>query len=99
MFLKAVCDGEDCLVNTDYIMEVYDLNEPEVRAYTIDSDYAYYIKQEDWKLFTLTGPDDSEVIWTYEPIIESTPVVNKTTAEWVGTDAMTDYLTTTRKIK
>ena len=69
MFLKAICDSEECLVNTDYIMEVYDLDKLEIRAYTIDSDYAYYIKQEDWELFTSIEPEEKEIVWTYEPII------------------------------
>ena len=27
MFLKAICDDEPCMVNTDFIIEVYDLEE------------------------------------------------------------------------
>ena len=51
MFLKAMCDNESCLVNTDYVMEVYDLDHKEVRAYTIDSQYPYYILKSEWERF------------------------------------------------
>lgn len=51
MFLKAVCDCEPCLVNTDYIMEVYDLNKEKVKAYTIEDKYPYYIKRDEWNRF------------------------------------------------
>ena len=51
MFLKAMCDNEPCLVNTDYVMEVYDLDYKEVRAYTIDNQYPYYIPKSEWERF------------------------------------------------
>ena len=51
MFLKAICDNEPCLVNTDYVMEVYDLDHEDVRAYTIDNQYPYYIPRSEWERF------------------------------------------------
>lgn len=51
MFLPAICDKEECLVNVDFIVEVYDLNKPKVKAYTMDSEYPFYIDNEvfnDW---------------------------------------------------
>lgn len=59
MFIKAICDGNDCLVNTDYIIEVYDLDKPRVRAYTMDMNYPYMILRSDWEEFMdATGEGD-----------------------------------------
>lgn len=49
MFIKAICDGNECLLNTDYIIEVYDLDQPRVRAYTMDMNYPYMILSSDWE--------------------------------------------------
>ena len=51
MFLKAICDDEPCMVNTDFIIEVYDLGEIRVRAYTMDINYPYMILRSDWEDF------------------------------------------------
>lgn len=51
MFLKAICDDEPCMVNTDFIIEVYDLDELRVRAYTMDMNYPYMILRSDWEDF------------------------------------------------
>lgn len=53
MILKAKYDNHDCYINSDYIMDVFDLDKPEVKAYCIDFDRgAYLIKQDEflrWK--------------------------------------------------
>lgn len=48
MFLPATCDKEPCLVNMDFIVEIYDMDKPYVKAYTMDSDFPYYISKEDF---------------------------------------------------
>ena len=61
-FLMAICDKEQCLVNTDFIIEVYDLYEDTVRAYTMDSDYPYYIEAKEWEHFLEAERRDDERI-------------------------------------
>ena len=51
MFIEAVCDGNKCLVNTDYIIEVYDLDKGKVRAFTMDINYPYYIEKNVWEKY------------------------------------------------
>ena len=53
MFIKAVCDEHECLVNTDYIIEVYDLNKSQVRAYTMEMNYPYFIDSDVWNKFLI----------------------------------------------
>ena len=54
MFLPATCDKEPCLVNMDFIVEIYDMDKPYVKAYTMESDFPYYIAKEDFDTFFTT---------------------------------------------
>ena len=54
MFLPATCDRQSCLVNMDFIVEIYDIDKPYVKAYTMDSDFPYYIAKEDFDTFFTT---------------------------------------------
>lgn len=77
MFLKATCDNEPCLVNTDYVMEVYDLDNKEVRAYTIDNKYPYYIPRSEWEKFMAEQSQINTAENTNE--IQSKPTATKST--------------------
>jgi len=46
MWVPATCDDKQCIVNTDYLVEVYDLDCDEVVAYAIDSEFPYLIPQD-----------------------------------------------------
>lgn len=48
MFVPAVCDKEKCLVNVDFIVEIYDMDKSRVKAYTMDSEFPFYIDKEDF---------------------------------------------------
>lgn len=49
MFVPATCDNEKCLVNVDFIVEIYDIDKPRVKAYTMDSgEFPFYIDKEDF---------------------------------------------------
>lgn len=51
MFIKAICDDRECVVNTDYIIEVYNLDKPKVEAYTMEMNYPYFIEKTEWEDF------------------------------------------------
>lgn len=42
MLLKATYDGHDCYINSDYIVDVFDIDKPEVKVYTIDLERGTY---------------------------------------------------------
>ena len=74
MFLPAICDSEKCLVNTDFIVEIYDLDKSEVRAYAMDSDYPYFISKQYFDAFlthylesTILVDDILQVAWETIP--------------------------------
>ena len=50
MFIEATYDGEKCLLNTDYIVDIFDADSFSPKVFVLDVDrLPYRIKQEDLK--------------------------------------------------
>jgi hypothetical protein len=76
MFIKAICDGKKCYVNTDYIVDVFEneTNADTVIAYTCTTDCEYIIDRKQFEMAicemmvieTDEVPDLDEQLWASE---------------------------------
>ena len=61
MFIVATYEGEECLLNTAYIVDIFDTDKFVVKVYTLDYDRgAYKVTQEELRRMLMEGSTDDD---------------------------------------